>query len=97
MPARRSSGPSRKSRWTSSTTSSWSTTPARDETAKVAAKLGIHVVIHARNGGYGANQKTCYTAALARGADIVVMLHPDYQYTPKLITAMAAHDRVGPL
>ena len=62
---------------------------SRDETAKVAAKLGIHVLIHARNGGYGANQKSCYTIALARRADIVVMLHPDYQYTPKLITAMA--------
>src|SRR4051794_40840267 len=60
-----------------------------DETAKVANRLGIHTVIHARNGGYGANQKTCYSIALARGADIVVMLHPDYQYTPRLITAMA--------
>jgi glycosyltransferase involved in cell wall biosynthesis len=60
-----------------------------DETAAVADRLGIHTVIHARNGGYGANQKTCYTVALARGADIVVMLHPDYQYTPRLLTAMA--------
>ena len=60
-----------------------------DETAAVAERLGIHTVIHARNGGYGANQKTCYTMALARGADIVVMLHPDYQYTPRLLTAMA--------
>jgi glycosyltransferase involved in cell wall biosynthesis len=60
-----------------------------DATAKVAERLGIHTVIHARNGGYGANQKTCYTVALARGADIVVMLHPDYQYTPRLLTAMA--------
>lgn len=60
-----------------------------DETADVAGRLGIHTVIHARNGGYGANQKTCYTVALARGADIVVMLHPDYQYTPRLLTAMA--------
>src|SRR5438067_4991916 len=60
-----------------------------DETAAVADRLGIHTVIHARNGGYGANQKTCYTIALARGADIVVMLHPDYQYTPRLLTAMA--------
>ncbi|HJP69309.1 MAG TPA: glycosyltransferase family 2 protein [Sphingomicrobium sp.] len=62
---------------------------SRDDTAKVAARLGIHTVIHARNGGYGANQKTCYTIALARGADIVVMVHPDYQYTPRLLTAMA--------
>lgn len=60
-----------------------------DQTAAVADKLGIHTVIHARNGGYGANQKTCYTIALAKGADIVVMLHPDYQYTPRLLTAMA--------
>jgi glycosyltransferase involved in cell wall biosynthesis len=60
-----------------------------DSTAAVAQRLGIHTVIHARNGGYGANQKTCYTVAIARGADIVVMLHPDYQYTPRLITAMA--------
>ncbi len=60
-----------------------------DHTAAVAERLGIHTVIHARNGGYGANQKSCYTVALARGADIVVMVHPDYQYTPRLITAMA--------
>ena len=60
-----------------------------DETAQVARRLGIHTVIHSRNGGYGANQKTCYTNALARGADIVVMLHPDYQYSPRLLTAMA--------
>lgn len=60
-----------------------------DDTAAVAARLGIHTVIHARNGGYGANQKTCYALALSRGADIVVMLHPDYQYSPRLLTAMA--------
>jgi glycosyltransferase involved in cell wall biosynthesis len=60
-----------------------------DHTAAVAERLGIHSVIHSRNGGYGANQKTCYTVALAKGADIVVMVHPDYQYTPRLITAMA--------
>src|SRR5438270_8304920 len=60
-----------------------------DDTAAVADRLGIHTVIHARNGGYGANQKSCYTVALARGADIVVMLHPDYQYSPRLLTAMA--------
>ena len=60
-----------------------------DSTAKVAERLGIHTIIHARNGGYGANQKSCYTVALARGADIVVMVHPDYQYSPRLITAMA--------
>jgi glycosyltransferase involved in cell wall biosynthesis len=60
-----------------------------DATASVAERLGIHTLIHARNGGYGANQKSCYAIALARGADIVVMLHPDYQYSPKLVTAMA--------
>ena len=60
-----------------------------DATAKVAGELGIHTIIHARNGGYGANQKTCYSVALARGADVVVMVHPDYQYSPRLITAMA--------
>ena len=60
-----------------------------DLTSEVAKRLGIHTIIHARNSGYGANQKTCYVMALGRGADIVVMLHPDYQYTPRLITAMA--------
>jgi glycosyltransferase involved in cell wall biosynthesis len=63
---------------------------SQDETVAVAARLGIaKVVRHAENRGYGANQKTCYQAALAEGADIVVMLHPDYQYEPRLITAMA--------
>ena len=61
-----------------------------DNTVEMAQKLGIPTIRHDRNRGYGANQKTCYTAALARGADIVVMLHPDYQYTPKLVTAMAS-------
>jgi glycosyltransferase involved in cell wall biosynthesis len=60
-----------------------------DLTAEVAKRLGIHTIIHSRNGGYGANQKSCYVMALGRGADIVIMLHPDYQYTPRLITAMA--------
>jgi glycosyltransferase involved in cell wall biosynthesis len=61
-----------------------------DDTVALARQLGIHTLRHANNRGYGGNQKTCYTAALARGADIVVMLHPDYQYSPKLVTAMAA-------
>jgi glycosyltransferase involved in cell wall biosynthesis len=61
-----------------------------DGTADLARSLGIHTLRHDRNQGYGANQKTCYLAALARGADIVVMLHPDYQYTPRLVTAMAS-------
>lgn len=63
---------------------------SKDDTVEVAGRLGIrHIHVHERNTGYGGNQKTCYRAALAQGADIVVMLHPDYQYEPKLITAMA--------
>lgn len=61
-----------------------------DRTVELAKSLGIKVFIHDKNMGYGANQKTCYKEALSRGADIIVMLHPDYQYPPKLITAMAA-------
>lgn len=62
---------------------------SKDETFDVAKKLGIHTVIrHDINKGYGGNQKTCYEAALKNGADIVVMLHPDYQYTPLLLEAM---------
>lgn len=68
---------------------------SRDDTAAVAERLGIHTVIHPKNRGYGGNQKTCYTEALKRGADVVVMLHPDYQYTPKLLTAMASLVAVG--
>lgn len=61
-----------------------------DHTVDVAKKLGIeHVIRHDQNMGYGGNQKTCYNKALELGADIVVMLHPDYQYTPKLIHSMA--------
>ena len=61
-----------------------------DDTAGLARNLGLeHVLVHDRNRGYGANQKTCYAKALSLGADIVVMLHPDYQYTPRLIPAMA--------
>ena len=61
-----------------------------DETLRLAERLGIATVAHDRNKGYGANQKTCYRTALERGADIVIMLHPDYQYTPKLILPMAS-------
>jgi glycosyltransferase involved in cell wall biosynthesis len=61
-----------------------------DGTVRLAQKLGIEAFVHERNLGYGANQKTCYAEALAAGADIVVMIHPDYQYDPRLITAMAA-------
>ena len=64
---------------------------SRDQTVEVGRKLGIrHIVRHERNKGYGGNQKTCYSKALELGADIVVMLHPDYQYTPKLIVAMVS-------
>ncbi|MDD2705416.1 MAG: glycosyltransferase family 2 protein [Acidocella sp.] len=63
---------------------------SRDDTAEISRRLGIHTLVHDHNRGYGANQKTCYAEALARGADIVVMLHPDYQYSPKLVAAMAS-------
>lgn len=62
---------------------------SNDDTAAVARELGLTVIVHERNLGYGANQKTCYTAALDRGADIVVMVHPDYQYSPKLCGPIA--------
>ena len=63
---------------------------SRDNTVEVAKQLGIgHIVTHDRNMGYGGNQKSCYNKALELGADIVIMLHPDYQYTPKLIPPMA--------
>jgi glycosyltransferase involved in cell wall biosynthesis len=61
-----------------------------DNTADISRRLGIETVVHPRNRGYGGNQKTCYLTALNRNADIVIMLHPDYQYTPKLIRAMAS-------
>jgi len=64
---------------------------SKDSTLEVAAKLGIHHIIsHEKNLGYGGNQKSCYDKALALGADIIIMLHPDYQYTPKLIPAIAS-------
>ncbi len=62
---------------------------SRDDTVAEARRLGIPFIVHPTNRGYGGNQKTCYTEALRRGADIVIMLHPDYQYSPKLIGAMA--------
>jgi len=61
-----------------------------DATAAVARALGIVTIVHEENRGYGGNQKTCYLEALRRGADVVVMLHPDYQYDPRLVTPMAS-------
>ncbi len=63
---------------------------SRDNTVEEAHRLGIRTIVHTANRGYGGNQKTCYREALALGADIVVMLHPDYQYTPRLIPAIAS-------
>ena len=63
---------------------------SHDNTKEIAKNLGITTIVHKNNLGYGANQKSCYIAALRENADIVVMLHPDYQYTPKLIPAMAS-------
>ncbi len=60
-----------------------------DGTVEVAQKLGLAPIVHDHTGGYGSNQKTCYAAALALGADVVVMLHPDYQYSPRLVVPMA--------
>src|SRR6266850_7734952 len=63
---------------------------SKDETVDVAKQLGLDVIIHRQNLGYGGNQKTCYQAAIARGADVVVMLHPDYQYDARRIPALIA-------
>lgn len=63
---------------------------SQDETREVAKELGIKTIVHKENRGYGGNQKSCYKAALKSGADIVVMLHPDYQYTPKLIPSIVS-------
>jgi glycosyltransferase involved in cell wall biosynthesis len=61
---------------------------SRDETVRVAKELGLTVFVHSRNYGYGGNQKTCYTEALRAGATIIVMVHPDYQYDPRLVPEM---------
>jgi glycosyltransferase involved in cell wall biosynthesis len=61
-----------------------------DHTVQLARGLGLRVMVHEENRGYGGNQKTCYAEALALGADVVVMIHPDYQYSPLLVTAMAS-------
>jgi len=68
---------------------------SRDDTVAVARSLGLTVIEHERNGGYGANQKTCYTEALARGADYVVMIHPDYQYDSRVVGATIEFLKLG--
>jgi glycosyltransferase involved in cell wall biosynthesis len=68
---------------------------SRDETLQIAKELRLEVFVHARNYGYGGNQKTCYTEALKAGADIVVMLHPDYQYDPTLLPNVVAPIKSG--
>lgn len=68
---------------------------SQDKTVEVARKLGIQTFLHKKNKGYGGNQKTCYTQALALGADIIVMLHPDYQYDPKLLPLLIAPIKLG--
>src|SRR3954451_19900055 len=61
-----------------------------DKTVEVAQRLGLHVYVHDQNYGYGRNQQTCYREALSENAEVVIMVHPDYQYTPLLVTAMAS-------
>ncbi len=69
---------------------------SRDETVEVATRLGLRTLVHETNRGYGGNQKTCYTEALRLGADVVIMLHPDYQYTLALLPAMIGLITDGP-
>ena len=70
---------------------------SRDATAELARRLGLRVHVHPENRGYGGNQKSCYTLALAAGADIVVLLHPDYQYEPKAVPLlMRRYSRARP-
>jgi glycosyltransferase involved in cell wall biosynthesis len=68
---------------------------SRDDTVAIARSMGIDVIEHTRNRGYGGNQKTCYAEALRRGADIVIMLHPDYQYDPRLVPLMILPLQLG--
>jgi glycosyltransferase involved in cell wall biosynthesis len=63
---------------------------SQDHTVRVAEELNLHTIVHSQNRGHGGNQKTCYKTAVDLGGEIVIMLHPDYQYTPKLIRAMAS-------
>lgn len=69
---------------------------SKDDTVQVASRLGITTVVHQKNRGYGGNQKTCYRTALELGADVVIMVHPDYQYDPRLVLAMCAMIVDGP-
>lgn len=68
---------------------------SRDSTVEIARALGLSVIVHPRNRGYGANQKTCYDEALRRGADIVVMIHPDYQYDSRLTSLLTGFIEAG--
>ncbi len=68
---------------------------SKDETARIARELGLELFVHNRNYGYGANQKTCYREALRAGADIIVMVHPDYQYDPRLLPEIVRPIREG--
>ncbi len=68
---------------------------SQDDTSRVARELGVDAILHRENKGYGGNQKTCYREALLRGADIIVMVHPDYQYPPQLVAAMASMIATG--
>jgi glycosyltransferase involved in cell wall biosynthesis len=69
---------------------------SHDETVEIARRLGLHTIVHGTNRGYGGNQKTCYAEALRLGADVTVMLHPDYQYSPRLIPALIGLITDGP-
>jgi len=69
---------------------------SRDETVAIAQELGLRTLVHGTNRGYGGNQKTCYAEAMRLGADVAIMLHPDYQYTPKLLPAMIGLITDGP-
>ena len=69
---------------------------SRDETVAIARELGLRTLVHETNRGYGGNQKTCYAEAVRLGADVAIMLHPDYQYTPKLLPAMIGMITDGP-
>ena len=68
---------------------------SKDNTAEISRSLGIHTIVHTDNRGYGGNQKTCYTEALKRGADIVIMIHPDYQYDSRLVPYILGFLEIG--